>query len=111
MPDNHYPTRNRRWEWFIHPGDDRTNEILGKMLDSQNAYIEQLCEDGVKRHMYCCPNHEFVLSFTRTANHNSMPFKVFVREGPNSKIRSWKFGERPKKAGKSSRGHVPRAAA
>ncbi|MFA6432888.1 MAG: hypothetical protein WCV82_03720 [Candidatus Paceibacterota bacterium] len=88
-------TKLIKWIWLIYAGDDRSNELLGKMLGDENAYTEQECEDGVKRGLWCCPNYEFVDRFVRTANHNRLPHKVFVRKG-RAKIRLWSFGHHAK---------------
>ena len=97
----------RDYVWLIDPrGDDVANEMLGKSLGDENAYTEQLCQDGRKRDMYRCPDHEFVANFERAAERKKLRYQVYVRVGRNSPARPWGFVH-PKKKSEPATAHAP----
>ena len=86
--------------WYIYTGGDQlANNIIndsGK-IGQEDECPDMLCEDGKRRDLYRCPDHQYIVEFGRTtASISPVSFKIFVQQGVNGKIREWKFPKRKK---------------
>ena len=97
-----------RYTWFIDTkGDPRTNRLVASELDEWYECRGKLCQDGVSRNLWRCPNREFVRNFQRTADANKYPYDIYDREGDYGPIRLWIFDNLTKEERKKRIKKIP----
>ena len=83
--------------WYVDTcGHGEANECLFNMfLGAGEEYqcLGKLCEDGIRRSLCECPDHEFLARFERQAKLRSYPYGVYVKEGKYGKIRLRSFNK------------------
>ncbi len=85
----------RKYEWFVKPLDDFTNQAVTELLLKTGDVDEVLeLKDGhSKTHRVLRVDYGVVQLVQRSQKHQPLRFKVFNRQGPDSAAREWKFSE------------------
>ncbi len=87
--------KKRKYRWYLEPLDSRTNSIIAGELPEENAHRALICQDGVPRNLWECPE-DFFHVVARSAKSINLKFKIFCQEG-NGKIRECSFLYRKKR--------------
>lgn len=74
--------RERVYTYYLEPAGDvaRSNEVLGKNIEEEDAMQFVLCWDGKKRNLWRCPSGK-VLALWSSRIGLKINFRVFIQEG------------------------------
>ena len=83
------------YTWYIDTcGDSRTNDCIAQMLTGTSDECEcweQLCEDGKRRALWRCPDHEFLSRFEHHMKRYKYRYAIYKKKGKYGEIRLWQF--------------------
>jgi hypothetical protein len=90
--------KKQKYEWFVKPLDDFTNQAITDLL-SKTADVDEICElnfDQDKITNVLRVNYGTVQLIQYSKKHMPLMFRIFNRRGPNGQVREWKFPRRRK---------------
>jgi hypothetical protein len=70
----------KRYEWFVEPGNDATNAVVAQYVPEENFKDGVMCSDGKRHYLWGCPS-SLVTSLWKSKDSLKLDFRVFCKEG------------------------------
>lgn len=80
----------QRYQWFVEPLTDLTNEYISRELPAESAERGVMCQDGRKRNLWRC-EWRFISNMLHSSLGRALKYTVFIRAGERGVVREASF--------------------